>query len=605
MKHQVSKLARVALLLLFFLSIFNIQAQVTVGLDESPVEGALLQLKEIEGVNNGGANSNKGMMLPRVNLLGTTDAKIGDPSDPTDFTSNKEAHAGLFVYNLYDNTDIEKDIDKLLCVGPYVWSGTRWDRLWEPCVIQYAGKIDCVNNISEIIVGTCIELDRLGSFQLTAHGSSVIKITDGDILGVKDGYTITAIKSSAGGDVNYYEVTKDNSPVDINVRITGPNGGSSIPMTITVPIDLSSKITGGPTSAVIDGCPFSTIRVTDNAMITNPNAIIFTSGVDGLSKGFQALADGGANFGSYPTTLASFVNNNYLVRPWGIDGINYTAVSPAPSGSGTIAGDTKFWPFGVRWSPSGQSVQVKDTPPISNQPKYDLIIDGQNLPENDPSPSCNYVGYLTKNPQVDGNSPVWEDFIKVYPIDQAPMFVGGGGSQVFNIDEPYTLSKKISLVHSQGPVANFDIRQIHYGTQILDMSGNVYAQDTPGWIRVYNFDPLQHNNEFQFKIKSNAKWVCKEIKVYARETNGAALADPYYSSITNLDITGADSFGPEEDAYGEPRERTVTVKFKTVPAISAGRYVEIRIMLYNPKLISNASAGRISLTMQLYNKPKP
>ena len=51
----------------------NINAQVTFGSLEEPSNGALLQLKNIDGVNDGSANANKGLMMPKVALASITD----------------------------------------------------------------------------------------------------------------------------------------------------------------------------------------------------------------------------------------------------------------------------------------------------------------------------------------------------------------------------------------------------------------------------------------------------------------------------------------------------------------------------------------------------
>ena len=112
--------------LFFLLSGFRMQAQVTIGLGEEPVHGALLQIKDIPNVSDGKENSTRGFMLPRVNLVGISDAKIGTT---TDFTANKQEYIGLIVYNLYDNKLTEADESKQLYKGIYVWDGDKWQRL--------------------------------------------------------------------------------------------------------------------------------------------------------------------------------------------------------------------------------------------------------------------------------------------------------------------------------------------------------------------------------------------------------------------------------------------------------------------------------------------
>jgi len=97
-------------------------SQVTIGNNEAPEKGALLQLKNIDGKTNGEANASKGLGLPKVNLLSTQlDATIyTDLSKTIDGASgnwDKDEHIGLVVYNTSNNAT---------CPGLYVWDGTTW-----------------------------------------------------------------------------------------------------------------------------------------------------------------------------------------------------------------------------------------------------------------------------------------------------------------------------------------------------------------------------------------------------------------------------------------------------------------------------------------------
>ncbi|MDR1730175.1 MAG: hypothetical protein LBR52_05890 [Prevotellaceae bacterium] len=108
------------------------QAQVTVGLDENPVAGAILQLKEKASVTDSAQNAYRGFALPRVVLIDKHELYpmfLADPTDPSstpsaDYTSNKatikKAHTGLTVYNLIENDNLD------LCKGLNLWDGTQW-----------------------------------------------------------------------------------------------------------------------------------------------------------------------------------------------------------------------------------------------------------------------------------------------------------------------------------------------------------------------------------------------------------------------------------------------------------------------------------------------
>ena len=100
------------------------KAQVTIGSPSEPISGALLQLKED---NNSGANSKKGLGMPRVKL--TKSANLSDVGTGLDVNE----HIGLILYNT--NTQ-ETETDRL-CPGLHVWDGSKWEPLipypvWEP-----------------------------------------------------------------------------------------------------------------------------------------------------------------------------------------------------------------------------------------------------------------------------------------------------------------------------------------------------------------------------------------------------------------------------------------------------------------------------------------
>ncbi|MBK5722755.1 hypothetical protein JGH11_17940 [Dysgonomonas sp. Marseille-P4677] len=607
MKHRTLKLTRLLFLFISFFYVLNTYAQVTIGSNLEPQKGALLQLKETDE----SVNSNKGLLLPRVNLEGVFDPKIGGV---TDFTSSKDDHTGLWVYNLYDNTAIVTNPEEYLCAGPYVWNGGKWIRLLKPCIPPYAGKVHCENNIADIVVGVCRELNRLGSFQLSAYENASITIKNNDILGQIGNYQIVAIKDSSNGDSDTYVVTKDNSPVDINVVIKGP--ASNIEQTVIIPIDISSKINGGP-SVLIEGCPYSKVTITTDYLITDPTTVIFTSGLDGLSRGYQDFKTDNNYFTVSPAAAAlpSFVENDYLVRPWGIAGVKYQG----KSGSSIIGDPSKFlihentnyWPFVVSWQPQTSDVKVVNAatpaPAKYKEPNFTLVYDGLNLPKPNPlnPDACGYISYQTKAEQT-GSSLVWEEFIKMTPINQAPIFQDN--IETFIINKPYALSKEVTLQQSTGGTANFDVRQIHYGTQILDLNDTPIEGILGQPLKINGYNPVEKNYEFKFKIRSNVKWSCTLLEVSYLNSLGSDMTPGRYwlNSSVNLSATGPMSFGPEEDAYGEPREREVTLRFKKpgedgAPTIPPGGMINILIQLDDPKLINSFYTGREFLSIQLIN----
>lgn len=108
----------------------TLQAQITIGLDEEPLSGSLLQLKDSPNVAEGSANATKGLMLPRVNLTNLfppTPAELSASIGGSD-NWNIDTHIGLMVYNVREDQCAATPI----LAGTYVWSGEEWQPLFNP-----------------------------------------------------------------------------------------------------------------------------------------------------------------------------------------------------------------------------------------------------------------------------------------------------------------------------------------------------------------------------------------------------------------------------------------------------------------------------------------
>ncbi|WP_165025216.1 FISUMP domain-containing protein [Dysgonomonas sp. ZJ279] len=121
------KIMYVSTFLILNISILDLSAQVTVGSNETPSRGSLLQLKNVDGVTDGSSNATKGLGAPRVALTNKyelypmfIDAKTG--LETVEYTNNKlslkDNHIGLILYNV-----TEKNV---LCTGVFVWNGIEW-----------------------------------------------------------------------------------------------------------------------------------------------------------------------------------------------------------------------------------------------------------------------------------------------------------------------------------------------------------------------------------------------------------------------------------------------------------------------------------------------
>ncbi|NDV70307.1 leucine-rich repeat domain-containing protein [Dysgonomonas sp. 25] len=107
-----------AIIILALFTAISLQAQVTIGSAEPPVDGALLDLKEhAPDANN--ATAKHGLGLPKVELSDLSKLKIGTAPEITG--ADALNHTGLIVYNTKETMCFSK--------GLYVWDGATWVQL--------------------------------------------------------------------------------------------------------------------------------------------------------------------------------------------------------------------------------------------------------------------------------------------------------------------------------------------------------------------------------------------------------------------------------------------------------------------------------------------
>lgn len=150
-------------------------AQVTVGTDEEPANGALFQMKDKGGIVDETENSTKGMIFPRVKLTqknklfpmlakadGTTPAD--NYSATADIEKMNKMHVGLTVYNTSTTSPFKK--------GLYTWNGTEWK--------DYGGEILATNGLSNNTANQSIELGGTLSKPTTiVQGTNTLTINAG------------------------------------------------------------------------------------------------------------------------------------------------------------------------------------------------------------------------------------------------------------------------------------------------------------------------------------------------------------------------------------------------------------------------------------------
>lgn len=204
-QRYLSRMLKMLILLVVFSnSSLTTNAQVTIGNEEQPIAGSLLQIKSKPNITDDGANSNRGLALPRVALSEKKQLFpmfLTNPDDSTsganaDYTTNKsaidKAHTGLIVYNLTENDDKE------LCLGLNQWDGEQWN-----CFQSKMG-----NAIASI--DNCDNITFSGVYQdkVSLNSGNYMNIT---LNVTKAGaYTVTARASYAGDnsvDNGYYFTT--------------------------------------------------------------------------------------------------------------------------------------------------------------------------------------------------------------------------------------------------------------------------------------------------------------------------------------------------------------------------------------------------------------
>lgn len=105
------KLTSIFILALSCVSIAS-YSQITIGNSEKPAEGAILQLKNIEGVTDNNQNSTKGLGLPKIELLPNGKIKGAES------LSLDEKHIGMVGYNTVETDEY--------CIGLHIWDGSEW-----------------------------------------------------------------------------------------------------------------------------------------------------------------------------------------------------------------------------------------------------------------------------------------------------------------------------------------------------------------------------------------------------------------------------------------------------------------------------------------------
>lgn len=122
MKYRIMGLKSLYCSIFFILFTSQLVGQVTIGSSKEPLKGALLMLDD--GTTGSlGESAKKGLGLPRVELQAYDKLQMGTTAD--DLTAQGDAHIGLLVYNIAD--DSKKCVSNYPTTGLYVWNGEKWE----------------------------------------------------------------------------------------------------------------------------------------------------------------------------------------------------------------------------------------------------------------------------------------------------------------------------------------------------------------------------------------------------------------------------------------------------------------------------------------------
>ena len=137
----MKKIVEILPLTLLLCVSFSVQSQVTIGSQSIPLKGVLLDLKENDE-KTGNANSEKGLILPRVILTAIDELSPMLTGLEPDYQNLKQGYTGLVVYNVNANHPFEK--------GMYVWDGSKWSPLKVPL---QGGSVMAENGLSLSVNG--------------------------------------------------------------------------------------------------------------------------------------------------------------------------------------------------------------------------------------------------------------------------------------------------------------------------------------------------------------------------------------------------------------------------------------------------------------------
>ncbi|MDU1891830.1 MAG: hypothetical protein E6767_14175 [Dysgonomonas sp.] len=249
---------KILLLAVLFLSFADTHSQITIGQGNKSAEGAILQLKEN---SQPGVNSIRGLLMPRVKLLKETD------------TSMPATMEGAGSWNLIAHTVPGTNI----CPGLYVWDGSHWIRMHDPCPVPCTISIASTSGFSRCDAGSVI---------LTVTGTPDATLKIYDVSSGGNQITGSVIESPSGtykftftanATATYYAELNDASCSSARYPVTATVNASPATPMVTSPVNLCYEATTDLNSAVTSiGTAYwfpNSTTTADSDIISNVSAI--------------------------------------------------------------------------------------------------------------------------------------------------------------------------------------------------------------------------------------------------------------------------------------------------------------------------------------------
>lgn len=271
----------------------DIKSQVTIGSNQPPVRGSLLDLKE-HPADISNTTASRGLILPRVLLNTTSDLS---PTIISASPADKLVHTALTVFHIGSPN---------ICKGVYTWSGEEWNPITDLCTVTLNCGSAAING--QYTVGT-----PLGA-------SNTITLT------------INATKAAIGGTYNIYtnqqngisfantgNITGETQTITLNGSGTPLSGG--IGMSFTIQAQFSNSQSSNNTTCNVT-IPASVIPLAQAGM--------FGFGLYNNNFGYVAQTSGSSSLINSPNNFGTA--NNSTVNSSGFNHMGtlaFDAITPA------------------------------------------------------------------------------------------------------------------------------------------------------------------------------------------------------------------------------------------------------------------------------------